>query len=597
MDGRNPPAKHGSACEHGPVLEDFDSCYRAVQSRDARFDGWFFTAVTSTRIYCRPSCPARTPRAANVRFYPSAAAAQRAGFRACLRCRPDAAPGSPEWLGRADVAARAVRLILDGTLDREGVAGLAGRLGYSERQLHRVLIAEVGTGALSLARAQRAQTARVLLQTTDLPVTEVAFGAGFSSVRQFNDTIRAIFARTPSELRRRSREHAPARTAGDAVQAIALRLAHRLPLCTSRLFEFLGQRAIPGVESYDGSRYRRTLSLPHGCGTVELAPGARAGEIGAVFALDDLRDLTAAVARCRRLLNLDADPVAIDEALAADPRLRGLVARSPGVRVPGTVDGFELAVRAIVGQQVSVAGARTVLGALVRACGERLAEPDGELTHRFPTPAALAELAGRAPGKFAMPGSRRRTLATLAESVADGEIVIDPGADAGELQRGLLALAGIGPWTAGYIAMRALADPDAFPPGDLGVRRSLAVLGVHADARAIERLAERWRPWRAHAVAHLWSVPAPPRPPAARRQISRAGSEMRAMPSRTPASSRSRTRSFVARWAPASSAASSPAAASAAPRTSAGATRRSRKPAASASSGSSSTPVTVQRSK
>jgi len=488
------------------VLDDFDSCYRAVSSRDARFDGWFFTAVTSTRIYCRPSCPARTPKAENVRFYPSAAAAQQAGFRACLRCRPDAAPGSPEWLGRADVAARALRLILDGTVDREGVAGLAGRLGYSERQLHRVLIAEVGTGALSLARAQRAQTARVLLQSTDVPVTGVAFAAGFSSVRQFNDTISAIFARTPSELRRRSREQTPAHARDGARQAITLRLAHRLPLCAERLFEFLGHRAIAGVESYDGSRYRRTLSLPHGSGTVELARGARAGEIGAVFVLEDLRDLTAAVARCRHLLNLDADPVAIDETLATDPRLRGLVESNPGMRVPGTVDGFELAVRAVVGQQVSVAAARTVLGALVRACGEPLAEADGELTHRFPSPAALAELARSAPGAFAMPGSRRRTLALLAESVADGRIMIDPGADAGELERQLLALPGIGPWTAGYIAMRALADPDAFPPGDLGVRRSLAALGVEEDARGVERLAEQWRPWRAHAVAHLWSM-------------------------------------------------------------------------------------------
>jgi AraC family transcriptional regulator, regulatory protein of adaptative response / DNA-3-methyladenine glycosylase II len=486
------------------VLEDFDHCYRAVQARDARFDGWFFTAVTSTRIYCRPSCPATTPKPENVRFYGTAAAAQQAGFRACLRCRPDAAPGSPEWLGRADVAARAVRLILDGTVDREGVSGLARRLGYSERQLHRVLIAEVGTGALALARAQRAQTARILLQSTDVPITQVAFGAGFASVRQFNETVRAVFARTPTELRRR--------TAGTrdtdfaAGQAIPLRLAHRLPLSARQLFDFLGRRAIPGVESYDGTTYRRSLTLPHGAGTVALTAAERAGEIRAVFVLDELRDLTAAVARARHLLNLDADPEAVDGVLAADPLLGDLVARTPGIRVPGAADGFELAVRAVVGQQVSVAGARTVAAGIVRSAGEPIRTPAAQVTHRFPTPEALAALARRRPAAFAMPASRRRTIAALAQSVAVGDISIDPGTDPAELQRKLLALPGIGPWTASYIAMRGLADPDAFPATDLGVRRAIARLGAPDDPRAIAAIAEQWRPWRAYAVAHLWTA-------------------------------------------------------------------------------------------
>jgi AraC family transcriptional regulator of adaptative response / DNA-3-methyladenine glycosylase II len=500
---RNPPVLSLAACQDEIVLEDFDSCYRAVQSRDARFDGWFYTAVRTTGIYCRPSCPAITPKPENVHFYPTAAAAQQAGFRACLRCRPDASPGSPEWLGRADVAARAVRLILDGAVDREGVSGLARRLGYSERQLHRVLLAEVGTGALSLARAQRAQTARLLLQTTDVPITQVAFGAGFASVRQFNDTVRAIFARTPSELRRQARRPDPV-TAGP-LQAIVLRLAHRRPLAAGPLLQFLGMRAIPGVESFDGTAYRRALRLPNGDGSVTLRAEPADGGIRAVFELEDLRDLTAAISRCRHLLNLDADPVAVDGVLGADPLLGPLVARTPGLRMPGSADGFELAVRAVVGQQVSIAAARTVAGRLVRAAGRPLRSPTLPVTHTFPSPEALGELARRRPAVFAMPASRRKTLAALAAALAGGELSIDPGAEPEQVRAGLLALPGVGPWTAGYVAMRALGDPDAFLPGDLGVRHALGALGGPGDARGAAALAERWRPWRAYAVAHLWA--------------------------------------------------------------------------------------------
>ncbi len=485
--------------------EDFDSCYGAVQSRDARFDGWFFTAVRTTGIYCRPSCPAITPKRENVRFYPTAAAAQQAGFRACLRCRPDASPGSPEWLGRADVAARAVRLILDGAVDREGVSGLARRLGYSERQLHRVLLAEIGTGALSLARAQRAQTARVLLQTTGVPITQVAFGAGFSSVRQFNETVQAIFARTPTELRRQAQRRSPVTPAGGPLQAISLRLAHRTPLAAAPLLEFLGTRAIPGIEAWDGRSYRRSLRLPGGEGQVTLSATETDGAISAVFELEDLRDLTAAIARCRHLLNLDADPVAVDAALGSDELLAPLVARTPGLRMAGSVDGFELAVRAVIGQQVSIAAARTVAGRLVRAAGRPLRNPTLPVTHTFPEPGALAALADSQPEIFSMPGSRRRTIAALARAVAGGALAIDPGADAREVRSGLLELPGVGPWTAAYVAMRGLGDPDAFLAADLGVRHALAALGGPADAARIDQLAERWRPWRAYAVAHLWA--------------------------------------------------------------------------------------------
>src|SRR5271156_3510579 len=319
-----------------PVIEDPDRCYQAAQSKDARFDGWFFCAVTSTGIYCRPSCPARTPRRENMRFYPTAAAAQQAGFRACLRCRPDATPGSPEWNMRADVVARAMRLIRDGIVDREGVDGLARRLGYSTRPLHRVVTAEVGTGPLALARAQRSQTARVLLETTELPVAHVAFAAGFASVRQCNDTVRKIFADTPSGLRTRAARTAQGRRnrRGPATQAIRLRLPCRRPFNPASVLDFLGLRALPGVEALDGASYTRSLRLPHGHGIVTLRAPAHGGEAGygagpayveGELILSDLRDLQTAVARCRQLLDLDADPVAIWAALRDDPLVGAVV--------------------------------------------------------------------------------------------------------------------------------------------------------------------------------------------------------------------------------------------------------------------------------
>jgi len=497
------------------VIEDPDRCYQAAQSKDARFDGQFFCAVTSTGIYCRPSCPARTPKRENMRFYATAAAAQQAGFRACLRCRPDATPGSPEWNIRADVVARAMRLIRDGVVDREGVEGLAARLGYSTRQLNRLITAEVGTGPLALARAQRSQTARVLLETTDLPVTHVAFAAGFASVRQCNDTVRQTFADTPSGLRARAARTALGRhyKQESAAQAIRLRLPCRQPFNPTSVLDFLGLRALPGVEALDGASYTRSLRLPHGHGIVTLRAPESEGSDGPAYVegeliLSDLRDLQTAVARCRQLLDLDADPVAIWEALRRDPLVGALVRRDPGRRVPGAADGFELAVRAVIGQQVSVPGARTVAGRLVLAVGEPLPVPLGAVTHLFPTPAALMELAERDPGAFSMPAARRRALVALAQAVDDGTVVIDPGADPAELRRSLVALPGIGPWTAEYVAMRALRDPDAFMPTDLGIRRGAVALGLPDDPSHLRELTEHWRPWRSYAMAHLWALPA-----------------------------------------------------------------------------------------
>jgi AraC family transcriptional regulator of adaptative response / DNA-3-methyladenine glycosylase II len=488
------------------MLLDEDHCFAAVRARDARFDGAFIVAVTSTGIYCRPSCPARTPLRRNLRFFATAAAAHRAGFRACLRCRPDAAPGSPAWDARADVTGRAMRLVADGVVDREGVAGLAARLGYSERQLHRLLTAEVGAGPLALARARRAQTARVLLQTTDLPAAAVAFAAGFASVRQFNDTVREVFARTPTELRRAGARDAGAGDPGAGT--LTLRLPARAPLQGAALLAYLAQRAVRGVEEVtpDGT-YRRALRLPHAPGVVALRPAA--DHVEATFALGDLRDLGTAVQRCRRLLDLDADPHAVQAALDDDDVIGPLVRAAPGLRVPGAVDGAEQAVRAVLGQQVSLAGAATLAARLVAAHGEPLAQPAGAVTHLFPTADALA---GTDPETLAMPRARRTALLGVAAALADGRLALHPGADRAEAERTLLALPGIGPWTAGYVALRALRDPDAFLPGDLGVRHALERLGQDGAPRAAAALAERWRPYRASALQHLWASLATPRP-------------------------------------------------------------------------------------
>ncbi|MGZ4670456.1 MAG: AlkA N-terminal domain-containing protein [Blastococcus sp.] len=480
---------------HQPL--DPEHCYRAVAGRDARFDGWFFTAVHTTGIYCRPSCPARTPLARNVSFFTTAAAAQAAGFRACRRCRPDAAPGSPEWDVRADVVARAMRLIADGEVERSGVPGLAAHLGYSERQLHRLLVGELGVGALALARAQRAQTARLLIETTELPMADVAFSAGFASVRQFNDTVREVFATTPTGLRASRRgpvTGAPGR--------LTLRLAARAPYDAAEVLLFLGTHAVPGLEEWDGTTFSRVLDLPHGPAVVQLSPSPDGGPaVTALLRLTELRDLAAAVTRCRRMLDLDADPAAVDDVLGADPALAGLVAGAPGRRVPTSPDADELAVRAVLGQQVSVAGARTLTARVVTAAGTPLPEPVGTLTHAFPRAAALADADLTAVG---LTGARRRTVHGLAAALAGGSIALDAGADREEAGRALLAVPGVGPWTAALVALRGLADPDVWLPGDLALRRSLATLGsTDTDA------ATRWRPWRSYAVMHLWALAVP----------------------------------------------------------------------------------------
>ncbi|MGY0491003.1 DNA-3-methyladenine glycosylase 2 family protein [Streptomyces sp. WG-D5] len=448
--------------------------YEAVRSRDARFDGEFFFAVETTGIYCRPSCPAVTPKRRNVRYYATAAAAQGSGFRACRRCRPDAVPGSADWNVRADVVGRAMRLIGDGVVDREGVGGLATRLGYSPRQVQRQLTAELGAGPVALARAQRAHTARVLLQTTPLPITEIAFAAGFASVRQFNDTVRAVYARTPTQLRAEAPDK---RRAGAPAAGIPLRLAHRGAYQAGPVFEQLRAQLLPGVEELSGvvvgsRRYRRALRLPYGTGVVGVdeatraQPGAgaehRGGWLDVRIQLTDLRDLTTAVGRLRRLFDLDADPYAVDERLGLDPRLAPLVAARPGLRSPGAADPDELALRLVAGPEEAAR--------LVETHGKRLDAACGSIDRLFPEPADLVDEPG--------------PVGALARALHAGALRLDAGADRDEAGAALRALPGITPRTAALIRMRALGDPDVAVPGD----------PVTDDA---------WRPWRSYARQHL----------------------------------------------------------------------------------------------
>jgi len=476
---------------------DFERCYRAVESRDARFDGWFITAVRTTGIYCRPSCPTPVrPKRENVSFYPTAAAAQLAGYRACKRCRPDASPGSPEWNVRGDLVGRAMRLIADGTVDREGVAGLARRLAVSERHLHRLLLTELGAGPLAIARAQRAQTARLLIETSDLPFTDVAFAAGFESIRQFNDTVREVFALTPTALRTAGR-----RRADIAHGVLTLRLPYRPPLDWSALSAWLRVRALPGVAEVNGRVYRRTLRLPRGAGVVALEPIDT--HIRCTLRLESMADLTSAVRQCRRLLDLDADPLSVVEVLSKDRRLSRIVKKRPGLRAPGAVDGTELAIQAVLGQQVSLAAARTLALRLVTANGDVIKIADPTLTHLFPQAAAIAE-ADLA--RLGVPATRRATLRGLARAVAGGTLALDPGADRSETYQQLLQLPGVGEWTAGYIVMRALGDPDTFLASDLGIKKAGARLGIGSNPRAISEHAAAWRPWRSYATHQLWAT-------------------------------------------------------------------------------------------
>ena len=569
----------------------FEQRYRAIDARDARFDGQFYTVVKSTKIYCRPSCPARTPKRENVSFVLTSAAAHEAGYRACKRCLPEAAPGTPEWNLRQDVAARAMRLIADGIVDRDGTGGLAAALALSPRHLTRLLTAELGAGPLALARARRAQLARSLVTTTELPLVDVAFAAGFGSVRQFNDTVREVFAASPSELREQAAGRArsavggahaaasavaattatatvagassaaaaaaatPATAEPPAVQ-LTLSLPVRQPFDAPGLVAFLAARAIPGVERVDGLdahdahetdetngdtasarahaplRYARTLSLPGGAGAVELTFTTNTQghwTVAAELEAAVLGDVPAAVARVRRLLDLDADAAGIDTALSRDPQLAPLVAKTPGIRVPGAVDPHELVVRAIVGQQITVVAARGHLTRLVERAGAQTASRFDGLTTLFPGPDAIAKavpLIGQDdeldPDRtLRLPRRQSNAVATAASRLASGELAVHVGADADELRDALTALPGVGRWTAAYIALRVLGDTDAWLTGDVALIAGARTIGalpyprptdkklLAAEHQLLEAHAARWSPWRSYASMHLWQAAAP----------------------------------------------------------------------------------------
>ncbi len=587
----------------------FEARYRAISTRDRRFDGQFFTGVKSTGIYCRPSCPARTPKPENVAFYSTSAAAQEAGFRACKRCLPEATPGTPEWNIRHDVAARAMRLIGDGVVDREGIEGLSTRLGYSARQLQRTLVAELGAAPLALARARRAQTARALLVGTDLLLADVAHAAGFGSVRQFNETFAQVFDATPTQIRERTRRRhsnapapdiarasaltsigtgitadshtcstpdGPASDASAQGNASALRSSNtqgrtarsdsrinvritlpvRDPFDAHSVFEFLAVRAIPGVESADLSdpdrlSYARTLSLPGGPGAVEVVASRLPRAVGswrleARLELSTLSDISVATARIRRLFDLDADAQGIDLALAADPALAPLVAQTPGIRVPGAVDPAELLIRAIIGQQISVAAARKHLTRLAHRAGEPYESSIPGLDLLFPTPDAISYAVPEPPAQGDLDPDRtlrlpRRSINTVrgaALALASGDLALHVGLDSDDLHTRLIALPGVGEWTAAYVALRVLGDTDAWMIGDVALVAGARALGLLPNAinddpapppapppsqrgkesaaskqaahRALAERARGWAPWRSYASMHLWQAAGSP---------------------------------------------------------------------------------------
>jgi AraC family transcriptional regulator, regulatory protein of adaptative response / DNA-3-methyladenine glycosylase II len=471
----------------------FEERYRALSSRDSRFDGQFIAGVHSTGIYCRPSCPAMTPHKRNVTFYRTAAAAHEAGLRACKRCQPDAVPGSPDWNLHDDIASRAMRLITDGVVEREGVPGLARHLGYTPRHLTRVLVTELGAGPLALSRAHRAQTARTLLVATHLSVADVAFAAGFSSIRQFNDTMQGVYELTPSEIR--SKWSSRKTPLGDGT-SISLRLPARAPFDGPGLMRFFAGHAITGMETGDDTYFERAVRLPHGTAKMRIELDVNAdGQVTGIrcsASLESVADVATLVARVRRLFDLDADSVAIDTALAEDENLAPLVAATPGIRIPGSLDAEESLFRTLIGQQISVAAARTVLGRLAHELGE-----DG----LFPSAATIAE---RGAEVLRGPASRIATVLRVAEALASGELMLDLATPAREFEANLTSLQGVGPWTAGYLALRVLGNPDVLLTSDLVIVQSAAALGLASTPKSLAEYGARWAPWRSYAALHLW---------------------------------------------------------------------------------------------
>ncbi|MEP6994917.1 MAG: AlkA N-terminal domain-containing protein [Acidobacteriota bacterium] len=483
---------------------------RARVSRDPRFDGKFFIAVTSTKIYCRPVCPVPSPKTIHIRYYASAVAAAEAGFRPCLRCRPEAAPGSPAWLGTSVVVKRALRLIHDGVLDEGSVDALATRVGVGPRHLHRLFLQHVGASPITVAQTRRLHFAKRLLDETDLPITQIALAAGFGSLRRFNFAFQRTYERAPRVLRKQRRGG----VATESREEIVLRLAFRPPYDWNQVREFLATRALPGVERVDAGGYARTVACDGGHALIRVRPldGENALELSVRGA--GPAALFPIASAARRTFDLAADPARVALAFQPDPLLRPLVRRRPGLRIPGSWDPFECAVRAVLGQQVSVAAARTLAARLVARAGEPIADGSDGLTHVFPSPAAI--LASDLDG-LGITGARVRALQALARAVTEG--ALDFGAPVEELVAALAALPGFGAWTAQYVALRGCGEPDAFPSGDLVLRRVAAKGRAPLTSRELERRAEAWRPWRGYAVMHLWRAAGDPRRPGRSDQV------------------------------------------------------------------------------
>ena len=485
---------------------DPNLCYQALRTHDERFDGRFFVGVTSTGIYCRPVCPASPALLKNCRFYPSAAAAQEAGFRPCLRCRPETAPETGSWRGTSNTVSRGLALIAEGELDGEdaSVDALAGRLGVGERQLRRLFNQHLGASPVAVAQTRRVLFAKQLLHETRLPMAEVALASGFGSVRRFNEVFQRVFARPPTALRRKAAVTLPEGTVGET--GVTVRLRYRPPYDWPAMLAYLRARAIEGIERVDGEVYRRTVLEEGQAGTVEIAHLPEERSLSATIRVSSVRSLPAVVTRIRRVFDLGADVSAIEAHLARDPFLAPLVARRPGLRVPGSWDGFEVAMRAVLGQQVSVEAGRQLAGRLARLCGTELPAPgaDGRLSRAFPTAAqvAVADLS-----ELGMPGARRETLTAVARAALADPVLFQPLGSIEETVARLRTIRGIGDWTAHYIALRAAREPDAFPAGDIGLRRGAAPAGGERPSAAqLLARAEPWRPWRGYAAQHLWTA-------------------------------------------------------------------------------------------
>jgi len=468
-------------------------CEQARLSRDARFDGLFFTAVRSTGIYCRPICPAPAAKARNVEYFANAAAAATAGYRPCLRCRPEAAPGTPLTRVRSDLVAAALRMIDAGALDDGTVAALAKRIGVGERHLRRLFVAELGAGPLEIAATRRLLFAKKLLTETTLPITRVAHASGYGSLRRFNAAFAAGYQRAPRAVRR---EQKPARDT-----ALTLRLPYREPYDFAAMLAFFARRAIPGIEIVDAQSYTRRFAIGKGAGTLRVTQMRNEPALALRVQFEDTAQLQAICARVRRMFDLDADIAAINTQLRLDARLRECVRRNPGQHLPGGWEGFEIAVRAVLGQQISVAAARTFAVRLVERFGVPAALPDGEKVRLFPAAQTIADADLT---RIGLPRARASTLNAIARAVCDGSVSFRPEQTLQQFVASWVALPGIGDWTAHYIAMRALSHPDAFPAADLVLRKAVTSDGSLAPLKELRALAEDWRPWRAYAVMHLW---------------------------------------------------------------------------------------------